>query len=243
MTTGDGAPSAGIAERAAAELDRLRHGTDLERIVFFSDAVFAIAMTLLVLELRVPETPGISAGDFAEAVAERIPAFVSFVLSFFLIGRTWITHHRRFQAIVAYDSRLQAYNLVVLFFVAFMPVPTGMLFQPSGKSAIPPILYAVTILGMFGTLNLVWWYAHRAALLADDVSDPLYRLALRGLYPTLWVFGMSIPIALVSSDVAEFSWIAVWPAAALGGRWLHRRFVREEAARLQALDSAGRQPG
>lgn len=231
------ADSQALSDRIEASIIKLREGGDLERIVFFSDAVFAIAMTLLVLELRVPETPDIGADAFAEAVAGRVPAFVAFVVSFFLIGRTWITHHRRFRAIVAYDSRLQAYNLSLLFFVAFMPVPSGMLFQPSGRSAIPPILYAVTIIGMFGTLNLVWWHAHRAGLLEDDLSDPLYRLALRGLYPTLVVFALSIPIAVVNPDIAEVAWLAVWPAAAVVGRWLHRRFVREETARLQLVDT------
>lgn len=238
MTTGDGS-AGGTAEpeiegRRAARtaLDLLRCGTDVERTVFFSDAVFAIAMTLLVLELRVPESRGIDADAFADAVGERIPALIAFVVSFFLVGMTWMTHHRRFRAIVAYDPRLQLLNLVVLFFVAFMPVPSSMLFQPSGRSAIPPIVYAATMMGIFGSLNAVWWYAHRAGLLAESVSEPFYRHALGSTHAVFFVFLLSIPVALLDASAAEYLWIAIWPISMVYGRWLLRRFEREETARL-----------
>lgn len=234
MTTGAGtAGDSDRTRRVQSSLDRLRTGTDVERTVFFSDAVFAIAMTLLVLELRVPElATGYDAHEFADAVVERIPAFVAFALSFFLVGTTWITHHRRFKAIVAYDGRLQLLNLLVLFFVAFMPVPSGMLFQASGRSAIPPMLYAATMAGIFLSLNALWRHAHRADLLDEAVDEPLYRFSLASTTPVWMVFLLSMPLGLWSTDAVQYSWIAIWPATTLYGRRLHRRYVREETARL-----------
>ncbi len=227
-----------IADRVTASLQQLRHGRDDERTPYFSDAVFAIAMTLLVLDLRVPESTPAEAHAFAEAVLEKVPAFVGFVVSFFLLGTTWMTHHRRFRAIVAYDSRLQRINLLVLFFVAFMPVPCGLLFQPSGASAIPPILYATTIAGMMLALTALWAYAHGAGLLSDDVSEPLYRLGLRATHPVVAVMLGSIPLAFLDPIVCMMSWIAVGPLSIGYGRWARRRFVIEETARLAALDRA-----
>ena len=215
----------------------LRHGTDLERTIFFSDAVFAIAMTLLVLELRVPESAGDDAHAFAQAVLDQLPAFTAFVLSFVLVGSTWMNHHRRFRAIVGYDARLQALNLLVLLFVAFMPVPSGLLFQPSGDSAIPPILYAATMVGIFASLNAVWRHALRAGLLAPEVGPPLYRFTLTATYPVAAAFLASMPLALIGPTIAELSWVAIWPLSLLGARWRRRRFEREETARLVALDA------
>lgn len=229
-----------IAERVDAALTHLRHGRDIERTVFFSDAVFAIAMTLLVLELRVPDTAatGEDARAFAEAFAERVPAFLAFALSFFLVGSTWLTHHRRFRAIVAYDTRLQVLNLALLFCVAFMPVPSGMLFQPSGNSAIPPILYAATIVAMYAAHNAVWRYAHRTGLLDPDMGEPFYRLTLTSTRGVSAVFLASMPLALINPLYAELAWVVIGPVSILDGRWQRRRFVRAETARLQALQAA-----
>ncbi len=229
--TGDDA----VARQVDASLNALRQGTDVDRTIFFSDAVFAIAMTLLVLELRIPDLGGnVRADEFAQAAAEKIPAFIAFLLSFALIGITWLTHHRRFKAVTAYDTRLQVLNLGLLFFVAFLPVPTGMLFQHSGNSPIPPMLYAATIAGMFGMLDLTWWHTHRAGFLAPTVSPALYRFAAAALRPALIVFALSIPLALVSPSAAEYSWLALLPLAAVHGRWQKRRLVRAERARLRA---------
>jgi uncharacterized membrane protein len=218
-----------------ARLNVLRSGSDVERTIFFSDAVFAIAMTLLVLELRVPEASAdVSAHAFAEAVAEKVPAFIAFVLSFVIIGLTWLTHHRRFKALAAYDTRLQLANLGMLFFVAFMPVPTGMLFQHSGGSPIPPMLYAGTIVGIFGMLDLAWWHAWRSGLLKAEVTPALYRFTAAALRPALLVFLLSIPLALISPNGAEYAWLTLWPLAALNGRWQKRRFVRAETSATTA---------
>ena len=83
---------------------RAERGTELERIVYFSDAVFAIAITLLVLEIRVPE--GLSPTALIATLGGMWPRFASCLISFSLIGGYWRAHHRLFRYIEAYDQRL-----------------------------------------------------------------------------------------------------------------------------------------
>ncbi|PYI65095.1 hypothetical protein CVV68_19405 [Arthrobacter livingstonensis] len=102
----------------------MQHGPKTDRTVFFSDAVFAIAMTLLALDLKIPTLPSdISEQGYNEVLVERLPSLAAFVLSFVLVGRAWLTHHHHFNAIAAYDNKLQVRNLVMLFLVVFLPVP------------------------------------------------------------------------------------------------------------------------
>ena len=79
----------------------------LDRIIFFSDAVFAIAITLLALELHVPDMPTSQvAVEMPQRLAEMTPKFISFLLSFLIIGSYWVAHHRDFQYIKRFDRRL-----------------------------------------------------------------------------------------------------------------------------------------
>src|SRR5262245_56638261 len=88
-----------------------------ERPLFFSDAVFAIAITLLVIEIRVPEPhAGASDDDLARALLSRLPHIVGFLISFFLIGQTWIEHHRMCRLLAGYDLGLVWRNLWLLLF-------------------------------------------------------------------------------------------------------------------------------
>ncbi|MDJ0312215.1 TMEM175 family protein [Arthrobacter sp. H35-D1] len=114
---------------------RMQHGIETERTVFFSDAVFAIAMTLLALVLKLPELPAeISRHGYDQALLARVPSLAAFILSFVLVGRIWMTHHRRFSGIRAYDGKLQVLNLLLLFFVVFLPVPASILFKEAANS-------------------------------------------------------------------------------------------------------------
>lgn len=227
-----------IAGRVEASAQALRHGPNTERTVFFSDAVFAIAMTLLVLDLRVelPEHPSVQ--QINEAMIEQIPAFISFLLSFILVGVNWINHHRRFNGIMSYDGRLQQLNLLFLFFIVFMPVPTSLLFANSG-SPWPVVLYALTVAAISLTLNLLWWHARRAGLMSEKVSEALYRYSLHATIPVWGVFLLSVPLAFINTDLALYSWVLIFPASIIHNRFQWRRFVSRETARFQAEDAAG----
>lgn len=215
-----GTGPAGLAARVR-QLDR---GRETDRTVFFSDAVFAIAMTLLVLDLKLPETAqGIAAADMGPLLLEQAGPLGSFVLSFVLVGRLWMNHHRKFTAINSYDGRLQAINLTALFFVAFLPVPTSLLFQADSASPWPPVIYAITIACAFLSLAWLWHHAHAAGLMHDWVDLALFRYVLHGTDPVWAVFVLSIPLAFISPVWAMYFWILIWPVSVLHGRWLLAR--------------------
>ena len=98
----------------------------LERFVFFSDAVFAIAITLLALEIKPPD-PGLNAGEAAweAALLHLTPSVVAFVLGFYVIGNIWTAHHEVFRLVRRFDSRLLAPNMLLLFAVVLVPVRDG----------------------------------------------------------------------------------------------------------------------
>jgi uncharacterized membrane protein len=113
----------------------------LERLVFFSDAVFAIAITLLVIELHAPNLPrGASDLDFIQALVNLIPHFVGFFISFFVIGSFWAGHHRAFSCARHWDPKLLFPNLELLSTIAAMPFFTAFI-SVNSNTRVPAMLY------------------------------------------------------------------------------------------------------
>ncbi|WP_251039428.1 TMEM175 family protein [Arthrobacter sp. ISL-72] len=119
----------------------MESGTPLERMVFFSDAVFAIALTLLALDLKLPE--GIAAAQLDGALIGAVPELFAYALSFVIIAKTWLSHHSDFALIRRFNSTLAWLNLALLFFIAMLPAPTSVLSEYGDDSTPwPSILYA-----------------------------------------------------------------------------------------------------
>jgi uncharacterized membrane protein len=197
----------------SAEAREPEGGMGLERLVFFSDAVFAIAITLLVLEIRLPELePERVAAELPIALKALIPSISAFILSFVVIGAYWMTHHRLFRFIQAYDARLMWINLVFLMSIAFVPVPTAILGRYADYTTVT-IIYAVS-LGVVGLLEAALWayasYHHR--LINSQLSDRFIRyILLRTLVPSL-IFFTSIPVALADANIGKEFWLIMIPA-------------------------------
>lgn len=136
----------GAGERAPAH--------ELERLIFFSDAVFAIAITLLVIELHVPEVHGAhpTDADFFAALRPMAPNFISFFVSFFVIGAFWSGHHRAFAMARYWHPRLVWTNLVLLSAVAAMPFLTAFSADYYGRR-VPAALYCGWLL-LIALLNI-----------------------------------------------------------------------------------------
>jgi len=118
-----------------------RDKSGLDRIVFFSDAVMAIAITLLVVDLRLPEL----ARGLGPALRDLWPNYLAYVFSFFVIGNYWLSHHRLFRPIRAYDDRLFWMNLLFLFFVAVIPFSTRIISRYPG-TRLSVVVYSLNIL-------------------------------------------------------------------------------------------------
>jgi len=138
------------------------------RIEAFSDGVFAIAITLLILEIKIPSA---GSGDLSRQLLRQWPSYVAFVISFAFIGIMWINHHRLFTYIKRSNNVLLFLNLLLLLGVTAVPFPTAVLAQHFGQSGqrAAAILYHGTYLAIAVFFNILWGYASRH-LLGKDVD-------------------------------------------------------------------------
>jgi uncharacterized membrane protein len=140
----------------------------LERLVFFSDAVFAIAITLLVIEIHVPDVPYRASNEvYWQALAHLAPSFVVFAISFGVIGAFWSGHHRAFTLAGRYDGGILIWNTLLLGTIAFMPFLTAFMGRHYG-APVPTGLYWSWML-LIALLNLrVNRFATGPRMLAAD---------------------------------------------------------------------------
>jgi uncharacterized membrane protein len=189
--------------------------TGMERIVFFSDAVFAIAITLLALEIRLPEDIAHAGNhELLQSLFSIWPKYLGYFIGFLSIGNFWVIHHRQYQYIERYDPRLMFINLLVLMAVAFIPFSTSVISVNGNRTAT--ILYALnaSLVGILSTL--LWVYAsHKRRLLIPNLK---YTVVRRGLIRNLIapaIFLFSIGLSYLNPDLAKFSWILIAPAVLL----------------------------
>lgn len=190
---------------------------DTGRVLALSDGVFAIAATLLVLDLRLPENT--SAEQLPEKLHELIPAVGGYGLSYLLIGLLWLGHHRQFREFSQISPRVARLNLMFLGTVSVLPFITSLLRY---DTAIAVQLYAGLIAVIFllqVAMGLVaQWHGHHV----DAVSAR--RHMIRTLV-TAAVFMLSIPVALIPGSgpaLAKYFWLLLVPAR-FAFRWLNRR--------------------
>ncbi len=195
------------------------------RILALSDGVFAIAMTLLILEIAVPATT--ADADLPKALLALWPRYLAYVLSFVVIARFWVAHHQAFRLIGRYDGVLVWLNLLLLMFVAFLPFPTAVLGEHNGTPAAA-VLYAAAVV-LAGTASVAyWWYASgRGRLLRPGTGRPRVRaLRARGLVGPVF-FALTLPVAAFAPNVAEILWFLVFPLTRIAYVW----FIAEEHQR------------
>ena len=142
------------------------------RVEAFSDGVFAIAITLLILEIKVPET-GEHEGLW-HALGAQWPSYAAYVVSFLVIGIMWINHHQVFTHVVRVDRTLMFLNLLVLMVVAAVPWPTAMLaeyLREEKASHAAAAVYSMVMVAMAFTFQALWWHLTRRGHLFDSRVD------------------------------------------------------------------------
>lgn len=178
------------------------------RIEAFSDGVFAIAATLLVLEIGVSPTGG---GQLGDELVRIWPSYLAYVTSFVTIGIIWINHHHNMRAIERPDRPFMFINLLLLLDVAFIPFPTKLVADYLRRGGERPavIAYAATLLVMAALYTIWWRYARTGRrLIAVSVDEADLRAIDRGfapglpLYAAVFVLAFFSPLAAVIVTLA-----------------------------------------
>jgi uncharacterized membrane protein len=197
-----------------------QRGTDeFGRALTFSDGLFAIAMTLLVVGIEVPDLADTdSVGELADALDDDLGAFISFFISFAVIGRYWVAHHAFMSRLRAIDRPIIVLNLIYLAFIAFLPFPTALLGN-FFENPLSVAIYAVNIAAVSGMEVLLFRHARRARLLDWDMPDDFYRWGVvLSTLPVIF-FLISIPVAFASTTVAVFVWFGGIPFQIVAQRY------------------------
>ena len=220
-----------MGERAthARTTDEAR-ASNLGRVLALSDGVFAIALTLIVLTIRIPETARPQT-ELAAAILALLPTVAFYGLTFLFIGANWLAHHRIFAHIRRYTYRLLLLNLVFLFCISLLPVPTIINFT-YGIYTPAAIFYAATVAATGVSLAALWLHAARHDLLVAGLSTRFVRyMALRSLMQPAAAVIVAAIATLGGAQFANFGWLVILPLS----RILAARFRDERGA----LDSEG----
>jgi uncharacterized membrane protein len=172
---------------------------ETERLETFSDGVFAIAATLLILEIQLPD-----AGSVTHELLHLWPSYLAYTISFLTIGIMWINHHSLFKQIDRVDRTFLAINVVFLMVIAFLPFPTSVLashLHHDAKAAA--FFYGLTNVLMALMFNAVWFYASigRRLIRADADQRAISGIS-RAFRPGVPLYVLATLSALVSSWLA-----------------------------------------
>lgn len=191
--------------------------SETTRVEAFSDGIFAIAITLLVLEIRVP--PGELTGHgstLLPALLRLWPSYLGYLISFVTIGIMWVNHHSMFMLIRRIDRYFLLLSVLFLLCIAFLPFPTAVLAEylsePKGRE-IAVALYSATFVLIALAYNAVWWYAARGGRLLDEAADreaveTISRRYLIG--PTAYAVSFVLAFVNAWASLAVHGFLAVY---------------------------------
>jgi uncharacterized membrane protein len=197
---------------AQAPYARSNTALEFDRFAFFSDAVYAIALTLLVIGIAVPTVEDVgSSRQMWDVLFDLRQEFITFFVGFAVIGRYWLAHHRFVAVLRAVDTRLMTVNLVYLAFVAFLPFPTALVGRYE-ENLVAFAFFAVILSCVSGLETVLFVTAGRRGLLVVRVPHDVYRFGLVTSTLPVVVFLLSIPLAAaVNPTVGLLSWVLIWP--------------------------------
>ena len=187
-----------------------RESEETDRLVALSDGVIAIAITLLVLEITVPEVPtGRSKAALPRLILNQWSEFFAYGLSFLVIGLYWSLHRRTFVHISRHDRGLVWLNLVFLLMVAFIPYGTSLFSRYPGRFGV---MFYAGVLALTGfSLAVLWAYASRQDLLEAGLESRTVLLQGARFLVSPVVFVLSIGVAVVDPTLAILSWFLLVP--------------------------------
>lgn len=191
-----------------------------DRLFAFSDALYAIAITLLALEIKLPADTDLNSNSAVwQAIIHSAPHLLAFVISFLVIGVLWVNNHRKYSNIDMVDSRFVWLNMASLLLIAFMPFPTSLI--SSSSTVVATALYA-SVVAIIGILSAVTWhYAVNKQLVPRPSRSSYYRDLWAPISLSL-VFACSITMAPLGADAMKYFWILLIPVL-----WLTRKKLQD----------------
>ena len=201
-------------------------GFSKHRIEALADGIFAVAMTLLVIELKLPERSTILTQQaFVEAVAALFPKFQSWVISFFVLAIFWYAHHRQFHYVRVVDGKFLGLNLLYLSFVSLMPFSSALAGQYPGM-LFSQVFYStnMTLLAIGGLLNSRYVF-HHPDLWSTPFTVGQYRGSLFRTGGLIVVAIVAIGIALVVPGAGNAAFMLMIPISKISKR-VERRAVQ-----------------
>jgi TMEM175 potassium channel family protein len=190
-------------------------GMDSRRVEAFSDGVFAIAITLLVLDLTVPSRAQLHGGSLAAALGHGWPSYAAYLVSFLIIGIIWVNHHSMFTAVRRVDRPALFTNLVLLLFVSVLPFPTRLLAEyltAARNSHIAAAVYSVNMFVMGAAFTALWLMLTRDnTLVHEHIDARASRKGLRRFSAGLAIYLATIGLSFISAPAT----LAVHGALAL----------------------------
>jgi uncharacterized membrane protein len=202
---------------AAETAAKRRQDNEVEfgRIVAFSDGVFSIAITLLVLNIGIKR--GLTEGQIDDALWDQRDTFFAYAISFAVIGRFWLVHHRFFSEVRAFDGRLISFNLVYLGAIVLIPFSSELLGEYGGTTTAV-VFYSVN-LALVVLIGLVMHLdaRHRGLTRIDDRTHR--ETQIRSSY-IAGIFLLSVPLAFLAPDLAPYLWLVLFldPSSRLARR-------------------------
>jgi uncharacterized membrane protein len=180
--------------------------TNLGRIAAFTDGVLAVAITLLVLNIDVPD---VSEGELRDALIDLLPSIYIYVLSFAVIGRFWMIHHNLFETLVRFDGMLMFLNLVFLLLVALLPFATDLLGEyPDSGLATASFSVSVALASLahwtMSTYSVRRGFVHERHVPSYSGSRSISALAI-GV-----IFIVAAPLAFVATEIPHVLWISTF---------------------------------
>jgi len=185
---------------------------DVERVGAFTDGVLAIAITLLVLDIRLPDgVAGMTDAALGSALIEIWPKYLGYLISFLVIGNYWMIHTAKFRELKAVNHRFIVLNILFLLVVGSIPFVTSVLSENDGRVAT--MLYAATMGIASALLAVMGFYAESKGLVEKPQTDdgPVMHI-LRSLLGAI-VFLASIVVAVFDASLARYCWLLLIPVS------------------------------
>ncbi len=182
----------------------------VERVISFSDAVFAFAITLMALSIDIPDLPThLTQSELLDKLYDLYPQFESYVISFAVIAIFWVSYHQVFNHIKGSHITMVYLNLLFLLLITLLSLSTSLVIN-YGTYQIPYIIYCFIVIMTSSLLATIWWHATRNKGLVDKNLHPFFiKGVLVNLMSIPIVFTISIIISFVNLDIAEYFWLVI----------------------------------